>query len=504
MSMDNLHKIAEELESLGEAYSKLSWVQYTVGYDLGLEEAYKKIVDFMCDEKKFEIIKELKGKDLDFRDKRKVQMMYDGFEPYHLSKDLVDLSMEIEKKTTELSAILNTHRSKLNGREVSAVELTQILSSDDNSKNRKDAFFARTQINKPLVDGGFIELLNLRKEYAKKRGFENFVQLGLHNDGLNEELFRGWDKQLKDMIPIIQKTKSEAAKKYLNQDSVNPWDEAYLGAKMASALNTKVDMSNFHNILREFFMNFGIDISKYNLTYDIFPRANKSEWGYNFTIATGKDSRVLANVKNMYKEYGVLLHETGHGIHSFKLDPKEIILNKGVSGIISEGIANLFGSFLYEEIFYKNFFKIDEVAEQFRTIKEYGKVNSLTAINSILFDQELYKNDIKSLEDINNLAFKLSKDLLGQEPFGEEYPWGVRIHHTTHPIYLHNYFMGDVTCEMLKKIFCEKYNCKSVIEKPVEFGDFLTKEVIDPSGLYEYPELFKRISGEEFSLKYML
>lgn len=504
MSMNNLQKIAEELDGLNEAYSKLSWVQYTVGYDLGLEESYKKIVDLMCDEKKFEMIKELKEKDLDFKDKRKVEIMYDVFEPYHLSKELTELSMEIEKKTTELSGVLNTHRSKINGREVSAVELAQILSLEEDREKRKEAYFARAQVNKPLVDAGFIELLNLRKEYAKMRGFKDFVELGLDGGGLTSEIFNGWDKELKNMLPTIKKSKAEVGRKYLNDENVMPWDDAYIGSKMASALNSKVDMSDFYNILRGFFMNFGIDISKYNLTYDIFPRANKSEWGYNFPIATGKDSRVLANVKNMYREYGVLLHETGHGVHSFKQDPKETILNMGVSGIISEGIANLFGSFLYEEIFYKNFFKTEEVAEQFRTIKEYGKVNSLTAINSILFDQELYRNDIKSLEDINNLAFKLSKDLLGQERFGEEYPWGFRIHHTTHPIYLHNYFMGDVTCEMLKKVFCEKYNCKSIIEKPVEFGEFLTKEVIEPSGLYEYPELFKRISGEEFSLKYML
>ena len=119
-----------------------------------------------------------------------------------------------------------------------------------------------------------------------------------------------------------------------------------------------------------------------------------------------------------------------------------------------------------------------------------------------MFDQDLYRYNLNSLDDINELAFKTQKDYLDEDAFGDEYPWGYRIHHTTHPIYLHNYFMGDVTCEMLRKVFCKKYNVKSITEKPKEFGEFLIKEVINPSGLYKYEELFRRISGEDFSLKW--
>jgi hypothetical protein len=47
---------------------------------------------------------------------------------------------------------------------------------------------------------------------------------------------------------------------------------------------------------------------------------------------------------------------TGHAVHSFLLNPDEEILNLGVSGIISDGIANLFQGFLYSPVFYKKFF----------------------------------------------------------------------------------------------------------------------------------------------------
>ena len=45
----------------------------------------------------------------------------------------------------------------------------------------------------------------------------------------------------------------EAAKKYLNDTKVMPWDEAYINSKIAPALNTTVDMSNYYNVIHNFF-----------------------------------------------------------------------------------------------------------------------------------------------------------------------------------------------------------------------------------------------------------
>lgn len=499
--MERLEKLALELKELNANLSRLTWVQYTVGYDFGIEEAYKKVNDFLEDNKNYAVVCDYIEKDLASKDRRKVEIAYNAIKPYHLSKELNELNIEIQKKTNELSQILNTFRFKIDGKEVSGVEIAQILSESEDRNLRKKAYFARNQINKPLVDGGFIDLINLRKEYAKAYGDKNFVEHKLKMDELSPNIFDNWKDDLSGYIDTLNSKRSEYARRFINEEEIMPWDGDYVKSKIAPSLNTSVDMSNYYDYLRNFFLNFGIDIDKFNITYDIFSRKNKSEWGYNFPIETGIDSRILANVKNKYHEYGVLLHETGHGIHSFILKPEEVILNAGVSGIICEGIANLFGGFLYDELFTKNFFD-DSVKKEFEEIQEYEKLDYLRFIGDIFFDQELYRNDIKSLDDIYELHYKVHKGLFGDKPLSDEPPFGYRIHYTTHPIYMHNYFMGDVTCEMLKKVFYKKYNVKSVAEKPREFGDFLISQVIEPSGLYKYEELFEKISGEKFSLKW--
>lgn len=501
--MKSLENLAMELEQIQVDLMKRSWVQYTAGYDFGIDESYKKLNNFMADKKNYDIVSEYLPRDLNEIDKRKVEIIYNDFKPYHLSKELNELNLEIQKKTNELSQVLNNFRFNIDGKETTSVEITQILSNEEDRNLRKKAYFARNQINKPLVAAGFIELINLRKEYAKAYGDRDFVEHKLKMDELSPDIFNSWKDDLSKYIDILNKKRREYAEKFIHEDELMPWDQAYIGSKIAPSLNTIVDMSNYYNILMKFFLDFGIDIDKYNITYDIFSRKNKSEWGYNFPIEIGKDSRILANVKNKYHEYGVLLHETGHGIHSFLLKPEERILNEGVSGIISEGIANLFGGFLHEEIFYKNFFG-NEVKNEFAEIKEFEKLNYLRFIGDIFFDQELYRNNIENLDDIYKIYFEVNNELFNDKPLGEEPPFGYRIHHTTHPIYMHNYFMGDVTCEMLKKVFNKKHSTFSITEKPKEFGEFLINKVIKPSGLYKYEELFERISGEKFSMKWYL
>lgn len=501
MSIRKVEEMFKELKEKQVKASKLGWVQYTTGYDFGIEEAYKEITSFLEDEKNYEIVLEHREKDLDPVNKRKMEIVYNAFEPFHLSKELNEINLEIRKKTNELSMILNTFRFNIDGKEIASVEIDQILSKEKDRELRKKAYFARNQINKPLVDGGFIELVNLRKEFAKAYGSKDYVEHVLKRNELSPDIFNNWDAEIKEQVDILNNNRREYANKFLNEDEMLPWDEGYIRSQISPSLNATVDMSNFYNVIRDFFVNFGIDIDEYNITYDIFPRKNKSEWGYNFPIETRKDSRILANVKNKYNEFGVLLHETGHGVHSFLQDPEETILNRGISGIITEGIANLFGSFLYDELFYKNFFD-NSVEDEFKEMQEYEKMSYLRFIGNIFFDHELYRNNIENLDDIYKIYFKTYGDLFGDKPYEEAPTFGYRIHYTTHPIYMHNYFMGDVTCEMLRKVFCNKYDVKSISEKPKEFGEFLIKDVIEPSGLYKYEELFKRISGEEFSLKW--
>ena len=61
--MEKLNNLAQKFDELDTKLSKLSWVQYTAGYDFGIEEAYKDFNDFMQDKNNFQLILDYKDKD---------------------------------------------------------------------------------------------------------------------------------------------------------------------------------------------------------------------------------------------------------------------------------------------------------------------------------------------------------------------------------------------------------------------------------------------------------
>lgn len=503
--MKKLREIARKLRDLRSEYSRLNWTKYTTGFDFGIDDAYTRILELLKSGKSWDLIQNLRDADLEPLDRRRVEIMENTFKPYHLSERLNELTLEMMKMRNSLSSVLNTHRCRIDGREVSSSEIAKVLSSEPDREIRKKFLLARTQVNRPLVDAGFLELITLRKEYASEYGSADYVEYQLERQELDPGMFDNWIDDVREVLPLMNRLSAEFSEETIGVSDPMPWDYAFISANIAPELNHRVDMLGFFEPVHKLFNRFGFDVSDMNIIYDVFPRKNKSEWGYNFPIETGADSRILANVSDRFFEFGVLLHETGHGLHNFALDRDEAILNMGVSGIVSEGIAILFGRLLKHVIFFSQFFEkeMDKAERNFTRVKTWNRANQLRSVARILFDQSLYRNSVESIDDVHHLVWKMNRDLLDKAPYADEPLWGFLIHYTTHPIYLHNYLLGDLTCDMLEDVFAKREGIDDVVDEAESFGKFLLDEVIGVTGRYRFPELFRRISGEGLSLRFL-
>lgn len=499
--MNQLDQIAIQMNTLYKEVSSRRWVQYTTGFDLGVIEAENRIKEFKKNKETFKIISDALSRYSCSDEKRKAQILYSSFKDYHLSDKVKNLKDQIDLQENKLVEVINKFRRKIGGKEISSVELGNILDQSSDRDLRRKAFESSLPLNQLLVDNGFVNLINLRKELSVAAGYDNFVDYALDYEELHSGIFKNWTAECSARINKYQTKSKKLAQTYLNLDNLRPWDQKYLKSQACSLENHEVDMTQFFKLLSKAFLKYGFDIEELNLTYDIFPRKNKSEWGYNFTIEMGKDSRVLANVSNKFSDFWVLMHETAHGVHYMGLNPEETIYNWGVSGIVSEGFANFMGNQCYSREFLSEVFQnsqLDQAMSEFQKLSSVVHFQNYRLVVDVLFDHQLYFSDLKSADDIQELRQKLGKQILGEE--GYDVPWGRLIHHTSHPIYLHNYFIGDVMGENLRHEFAARNTGKEVDLLPNEFGQFWKSELLDPSGKQPFLDLYRNVFGKDISI----
>src|SRR6056297_3111812 len=120
--MNQVKNIAKKLNEKYTHYSQLSWVQFTTGLDLGVKEGYQEILSVVKDKKHFETILSEREKDHDMLDKRRIELLYKHFKPYHKTDEINQLKVEIKNLTTDLSKLLNTFRCTFEGEKITTIE----------------------------------------------------------------------------------------------------------------------------------------------------------------------------------------------------------------------------------------------------------------------------------------------------------------------------------------------------------------------------------------------
>ena len=133
MSMDDISRVVEigtQIQKLLTQCSRLSWVQFSTGFDLGINAATEKLVHALKNKKDYHTILRYKEKDLSPLDRRRIDILARMFKPYHLSEDLSKLILEMQKRTDRLAQTLSTFRFTLSEREVRMTDIDRILRSE--------------------------------------------------------------------------------------------------------------------------------------------------------------------------------------------------------------------------------------------------------------------------------------------------------------------------------------------------------------------------------------
>ncbi len=494
-----------------EDYKRYSELQIKIRETYSDKEAFEKILSL---KKSKNIKKPLL--------KRQLDLLYLSYLENQIDKDLLKQIVEL---STKVEQIFNTHRGKIDGKEVSMNEIKEILKKEVDNEKRKKAWEASKQVGDAVAED-LKNLIKLRNKAAKNLGFENYYTMMLtlreQDDRELEEIFSDLKtltdepfRKLKEKIDLI------LSKRYgIKIQEMRPWHYHDPFFQEPPSI-FEIDLDQYYEkndvlkLGREFYRGIGLPVEDILESSDLYERDKKYPHAYCIDIDRKGDVRTMLNLKNNFDWMGTLLHELGHGVYSKNINPEIPYLLRSEAHIFTtEASAMFFGRLALNANWMWKMEIIDE--------KEKEKLEPLLLKNLRLsqlvfsrwaqvmrnFERELYRDHRR---DLNALWWEMvSKYQFVNKPEGREdkNDWATKIHICTSPVYYHNYMLGELLASQLhfyisEKILKEDPKKASYVGRK-EVGDWMKKNFYSLGASLPWNELIKKMTGENLNPRYFV
>ena len=199
---------------------------------------------------------------------------------------------ELREKENNIAQKYNSYVPKIDNKEVSKTEITEILQKEKNVDLRKKAYEANI-IGGDLIAEDLKDFAILRNNYARKKGYSNYFEYKL-KDSYEVDLI-----ELEKLLDDVYSKSSDLIKKYLTKeqenlkkvfgvDELKPYHYGYLSddkpeKKVNDSFKTKEQIVE---IAKKTYKGMGYNIDDLekngNITLDLFPRKNKNTHGFCF------------------------------------------------------------------------------------------------------------------------------------------------------------------------------------------------------------------------------
>lgn len=301
------------------------------------------------------------------------------------------------------------------------------LQTDDTLSPEARAEIRRGLLQKQNEAAGkiFVELVQLRTEIAKRRGYDNYA------DYAYAEIYaRDYDYQ------NVQKLYHEV--------------KTYLLPIEIQLLHTLEDISSFPTLSGEEILNAmqphmrqiapeleeSFQYLRQHHLYDIDPAPNKYPGGYTTSLPYYGAAFILNSPNGTVQDYSTMIHEFGHfnAYYTNTESPLWSVENLDTAEVQSQGLELLFVDYADEALG-------TAYGDSFRDFSVHNMLYSVS--DGCMYDefqQAVYRQPDMTLEEINQLFFDISQEYgYVYENMEDSYYW-VEIPHTFHsPMYYISY-----------------------------------------------------------------
>lgn len=465
------------------------------------EKAEDELYSLLRDEKTFE---KLKAVDKNALPKHEAKQLKDLVKAFDEELNTGEAKKALRKKEADIGQKYNTYVPMIDGKEVTKVDIMKILQTETNPELRKKAYEAKIK-GGDLIAGDLIELVKMRNEYAKTKGYDNYFdymvkeEYDVEPEFLNK-LISDVYAEAQDKIKVLQEKRSKELKEFFSVDELKGYHYGLLlDTDSEKGVNDILINNNIEDISKKTYAGMGYDIDKLQaegkITLDLYPRKGKNTHGFCFGVEAGKDSRILANLMNNVQSLDTLNHELGHCMYDLGLSLELPFVDRSPSSsAFTEAVAMMMGDIMKKEDILKGIVPEDLLARFKDSLKDDEANFVSRSLEIIDFERELYRNPDRNPAEL--WAEMRGKYLNRFDEADNE--WATIPHYLTHPGYYQNYFRATLMKAQIYNHLKEKLGNITENTKTAEYMD---KNIFALGASVEEYDLIKQLTGKDFGVE---
>ena len=495
-------ELSKKMEPLALEFKKADWDFYTNSTDENMEKSQKasdKYSEIFQDKEAYEKFLSIDASKLP---KHEAKQLKDILEEFDNELNTGEAKKALRDKESEIAKKYNSYVPKLNGKEVNNLELRRIFEQETNPNIREMAYDAKIKGGN-LIAEDLRTLVQMRNDYANTKGYENYFDYMIKDsyDVEPEFLNKLLDEVFalaKDKIQILLQKREKELKAFFNTEELENYHYGLiLKSNPENAINEILANHNIENITKKIYLGMGYDMEKMikdgKLTLDLYPRKNKNTHGFCFDIDYGKDSRILANLRNDYASLETLCHEMGHSVYDLGVLTNLPFFDRDVSSMaFTEAVAMMMQDLPKKENVLSDIVP-KEMLEKFKsTFKEDEAYFVSRCLEIIEFERDMYKNPNQNLAEL--WQEKRSK-YLGRNTKADN-EWATIPHFLSHPGYYQNYFRASL---MKAQMYNHLVKTLGPITENKKSAHYINRNIFSMGAKIEEYDLIKQLTGKDFS-----
>jgi hypothetical protein len=326
-----------------------------------------------------------------------------------------------------------------------------------------------------------------RQALARERGYDDFVSWALDTVGLSRIWVEGFFDELRRCTEAPYRTwMVEMAERLSLQGGLRPWDLAFAAEQGMALPETAFPSNGALTAAKAVAKGLGLGDAASGVRVDV---ADTPYAALCYAVHPPDDVRILLNPRNGRVHYDVLFHEFGHAIHWRCLRPKSPIL-RWESSLFNEAMACIWERIVSEPDWLMQCAKV--TPEQ---VADFRIGWTKRAIYRLRLRMAQATFEYRAYQQLDADLLALYRDVYAEYlgvPYDFALVWADAPFWTSHPVYLHNYVIGEAVASQTLAALRRRFG--RFFGNP-QAGAWLAQHYFGPAAELPWEEKIMRATG---------